>query len=82
MRVTVRVHNTSWEGMTGGPVDWRPGRHELDLPEGATVRDVLTALATPEHLVALVSVNRRAAPLDASLAAGDVVEIIPPVTGG
>ncbi len=82
MRVKVRLHNTSWEGMVGGPVRWTPGSHELELPDGATVRSVLTALEVPEHLVALVAVNRVAAEVDRPLAEGDLVEVIPPVTGG
>jgi molybdopterin converting factor small subunit len=82
MRVRVRLHNSSWEGMIGGPVRWTPGSHDLELPDGATVQTVLEALAVPEHLVALVAVNRRAAEADTPLADGDLVEVIPPVTGG
>jgi molybdopterin converting factor small subunit len=82
MRVRVRLHNSSWEGMVGGPVRWTPGSHDLELPDGATVQTVLEALAVPEHLVALVAVNRRAAETDTPLSDGDLVEVIPPVTGG
>ena len=82
MLVRVRLHNSSWEGMIGGPVRWTPGNHELELPDGSTVKSVLEALAVPEHLVALVALNRRAAEVDAPLSEGDLVEVIPPVTGG
>ncbi len=60
---------------------------QLDLAEGATVRQLLAGLRDraggrqlpPEPLVA---VNERYAPSDRALRAGDTVAIIPPVAGG
>jgi molybdopterin synthase catalytic subunit/molybdopterin converting factor small subunit len=56
---------------------------ELELPEGATVADVWPALALgaePEGL--LYAVNRAYADETRSLAEGDEVALIPPVSGG
>ena len=56
---------------------------ELDLPEGALVRD---ALAQVEHyapgLPLVMAINREYADADAPLAAGDELALIPPVSGG
>ena len=59
----------------------------LDLPEGATVRDVvahLTGLPGAERLPPrpLVAVNEVYAPAGQQLASGDEVAVIPPVAGG
>ncbi len=56
---------------------------ELELPEGARVRD---ALAAVEELAAglplVMAVNREYADAGAPLAAGDELALIPPVSGG
>jgi molybdopterin converting factor subunit 1 len=56
---------------------------ELELPEGARVRD---ALARVEELAGglplVMAVNREYADADAPLAAGDELALIPPVSGG
>ena len=63
-------------------------RLELDLDEGATVRDVLAEASrrAPELGSLLgtvaVAVNRRYAAEDSAVAAGDEVALIPPVSGG
>ncbi|MCP9486141.1 MAG: molybdenum cofactor biosynthesis protein MoaE [Gaiellaceae bacterium MAG52_C11] len=59
------------------------GRRELELADGATVADVWVALelgAEPPGL--LYAVNKTYAAADASLADGDEVALIPPVSGG
>jgi molybdopterin converting factor small subunit len=65
------------------------GRSSLELPlePGATVADVVAAVARlggPGALppAPLVAVNERYAASDQRLAAGDEVAIIPPVAGG
>lgn len=61
---------------------------EVDLPEGATVADLVERLrgrgAPFDGLPAqpTVAVNRTYAPLTVSLASGDEVAFIPPVAGG
>lgn len=56
---------------------------ELELPDGACVRD---ALAAVEDLAAglplVMAVNREYADADAPLTAGDELALIPPVSGG
>jgi molybdopterin converting factor small subunit len=69
----------SWADALGSSV-------QLELPAGARVRDLLTAVS---RMVAgrvlpkpLVAVNQRYANADTELNAGDEVALIPPVAGG
>lgn len=61
---------------------------ELDLAEKATPEDVWGRLAADHPDLArrrrslTVAVNRRYAPFDQALAAGDEVVFVPPVSGG
>jgi MoaE-MoaD fusion protein len=56
---------------------------ELELPEGARVRDVLERIGPLADGVPLVmAVNREYADADAPLQAGDELALIPPVSGG
>jgi molybdopterin converting factor small subunit len=55
---------------------------EMNLSEGATVRDVAEALGVPTNLVHAVFVNDKQGALDAALADGDIVRVFPPVVGG
>jgi molybdopterin converting factor subunit 1 len=55
----------------------------LDLPEGARVRDALSALSElAAGLPLVMAVNREYASEDEPLAAGDELALIPPVSGG
>jgi MoaE-MoaD fusion protein len=59
------------------------GAYELELADGATVGDVWPKLELGEEPAGLLyAVNRRYATSDAELANGDVVALIPPVSGG
>lgn len=59
------------------------GRRELELPDGATVGDVWSALALGDEPAGLLYArNREYVPRDAALADGDEVAVIPPVSGG
>jgi molybdopterin synthase catalytic subunit len=61
----------------------------VELPEGATVRDAITAVGGERGLGDLIAampvvmaVNREYAAEDDALAAGDELALIPPVSGG
>ena len=59
------------------------GGLELELGEGATVADVWPQLGLGEEPPGLLyAINRRYTPPDAELTDGDVVALIPPVSGG
>jgi molybdopterin converting factor subunit 1 len=62
-------------------------RVEVDLPEGASVADLLAAMGTtPVGELAprscIVAVNREYADADAVVGEGDEVALVPPVSGG
>ena len=62
-------------------------RLEVELPDGASVADVLAAMAsTPVGTLrpreCVVAVNREYADADAPVHAGDEVALVPPVSGG
>jgi molybdopterin synthase catalytic subunit len=76
MRVHVRLFAALRERAGSGSV-------ELELPEGAVVGDVWAALPLGEELPGvLFAVNRAYADRDLTLADGDEVGLIPPVSGG
>jgi len=56
---------------------------ELELPEGALVRDALARVADlAPGLPLVMAINREYADADAPLSAGDELALIPPVSGG
>jgi MoaE-MoaD fusion protein len=57
------------------------GRIDVELPDGATVGDLLAAMElAPRSCVA--AINREYAAPDARIAPGDEVALVPPVSGG
>ena len=59
------------------------GSREVELADGARVADVWSALDLGDEPSGLLyAVNKRYAEADATLAAGDEVALIPPVSGG
>jgi sulfur carrier protein ThiS len=58
------------------------GPREMSLPAGATVADLLAALAVPETEIVTVGVNGVLAGRDSVLADGDEVTMFSPMEGG
>ena len=63
------------------------GHVSLELPEGATARDAIRAVLTQHPLVAegrqlVIARNREYVDVEAALADGDELALIPPVSGG
>lgn len=54
----------------------------VELPDGATVGDLIVHLALPKEEVRLIFVNGLFRDLDHTLADGDELGIFPPVGGG
>jgi len=64
------------------PATGRGGAATVDLPAGATVDELVKALAIPEDLPRLLLVNGHDAGSGHPLKGGDVVSIFPPLAGG
>ncbi|MDQ3741675.1 MAG: molybdenum cofactor biosynthesis protein MoaE [Actinomycetota bacterium] len=76
MKVTVRLFAQLRERAGSGSL-------ELDLPEGAAVRDAIAAVGdVAAGLPVVMAVNREYADESVVLAAGDELALIPPVSGG
>lgn len=79
MRVRVKLFatlNQYVEGVRSGiPFD-------VELPDGATVGDLVNHLNLPREEVKVAFIKGRARPMDWSLEPGDEVGIFPPVGGG
>lgn len=74
MKVEVRL----FAGFRRGRFDKRT----MDLPEGASLRDLVRQLEIPEEEVSLPLINGRYGDLDRPLADSDVVSLFPAVAGG
>ncbi len=55
---------------------------DLEVPEGATVRNVIRHLGIPEEMASAIVVNDKSAELETVLNLGDKVTLIPPLAGG
>ena len=55
---------------------------EIELPEGATVTDLLDKLHIPLKDVGIVVVNARSGTFQQKLQADDRITLIPPIGGG
>ncbi len=79
MHLTIHLHTVYQIQSAGGPI----GRLELDLPAGSTLGDLLAQLQIkPEPDTVLLVINGKLAELENSLAEGDLVDVIPAISGG
>ncbi len=79
MRVTVKLFATLTRFKSGAKAG-RP--FEVDLPDGAVVKDLIDQLMIPAEETKIVFINNIIRENDAKLNDGDVVGMFPPVGGG
>jgi sulfur-carrier protein len=80
MRVRVKLFATLAQF---APVEGLPGTpFEVELPEGASIGDVLHHIGIGEELVKIAFVNGIIQPVEFLLSAGDDIGIFPPIGGG
>jgi sulfur-carrier protein len=79
VRIEVRLFATLVSYL---PPEGREGAVVLDVPDGSTVRDVVTRLAIPTDLERVTLLNGGDSAPDAPLHAGDILTIFPPLAGG
>jgi len=79
VRVDVQLHATL---ATFLPSRARGGVAPVDLPDTATVADLIRELAIPLDLSRIVLVNGHDVDDETLLRAGDVVDVFPPLAGG
>jgi len=79
VRVEVQLHATLTTFLPPGS---RDGIAVLDLPETATIAELIRELAIPPDLSRIVLVNGHDVGDDTRLRAGDVVDVFPPLAGG
>ena len=84
MRITFKLYASLTQYL---PAQARyDNRVQLDLPEGATVQQVIEPYGMPTKLVHLVLINGTYVPpderLSRQLVQGDVLAIWPPIAGG
>lgn len=79
MRVTVKLFAT----LASYSLGVRPGApFEIDLPESATVKDLIDKLGIPSEETKITFVNGLIRDLDWVLKQSDEVGIFPPIGGG
>ena len=79
MKVEVRLFATLQPYLPAGA---RGDSASLDLPPGASVRDVMESLKIPTGLDCLTVVNGRDAAPEQVLVPGDELAMFPPLAGG
>jgi len=55
---------------------------DMTLPDGTDVAGLLEALGLEDRLVGSVTINKRRSRKDAAIVEGDLVAVIPAITGG
>ena len=79
MQIAVQLHATL---TTFLPPDSRDGVARLELPDHATIAELIHRLGIPSDLSRIVLVNGHDVEDDVRLRAGDVVDVFPPLAGG
>ena len=79
MHVTVKLFGSLRRYL---PKDANNGTCGIDLQENAKVKDLVALLDIPASTPKTVLVNRRHTTGTQKLTSGDVVSIIPPISGG
>jgi molybdopterin converting factor small subunit len=79
MKVEVRLFATLQSYLPPGA---RGDSISLEVPAGATVRDVVESLQIPSEVDCLTVVNGRDAAPDHVLSPGDELAMFPPLSGG
>jgi sulfur-carrier protein len=79
MDVAVQLHATLTTFLPPGS---RDGAARVDLPDGATIGELIERLGIPTDLSRIVLVNGHDVDDDVRLHAGDVVDVFPPLAGG
>jgi sulfur-carrier protein len=65
--------------------DYAPGNggvFSYEMPDGATVTDLIRKLGVPEELASVITIGDEAIDASQALKDGDRVTVIPPVAGG
>jgi molybdopterin converting factor small subunit len=78
IKVEVRLFATLSAYIPGG----EGNTATIELPDGATVGDLVQTLAIPDDLSRITLVNGRDAGSSDRLNAGDIVSLFPPLAGG
>jgi sulfur carrier protein ThiS len=79
VQVEVRLFANLADYRPPGP---RRGATRVELPEGATLRELLDRLRIPDELPRVLLVNGCDVAPTARLCPGDVVDVLPPLVGG
>ena len=64
------------------PPDSKAGAAVVELPDQATIADLIQRLGVPRDLECVVLLNGANVDTDARLRGGDVIDIFPPLAGG
>jgi len=64
------------------PPDAKNKRAKIDVKDGASIAEVLEELKIPKDTTSVIMLNGVHQKIDVKLNDGDVLSVIPPVTGG
>lgn len=76
----IRIELVGFLARNGLPGGYKGG--DVELPAGATLKTAFEQLGIPLNTPLLATVNRQAAQHDQVLEDGDIVRLVPPMSGG